>query len=186
METIKIRKKTFQKVMSASALLALTLMVAACTPDNQVQKTQLPKTVDWLTVTDHNNQIERRFSAIVRPAQTAEISFEVAGKVSDVYVELGQEFKKGDILAALDARAYALTVKQRQGQLSEAKARLFEAESDFKRKADLVKDGAVSQSVYDIAKAQFKTAQDQVDIAKSSLELAEKDLADTKIHAPYD
>jgi RND family efflux transporter MFP subunit len=109
----------------------------------------------------------------------------VTGKVQEVYFELGEGFEKGQPLAKLDQINYELAVKEREGQLSEAKARLLESRRDFERKSDLVKDGAVSKSQFDISKSQFETAKDQVDIAKARLGMAKEDLDDTTLKAPY-
>lgn len=177
-----------QKLTRISPLvvaIAVTLLLSACGSEEEAPSPP-PKTVAWITLENGSKVVERQLSGVLQPAETAQVSFEVSGKVKEVNYELGQSYKAGDILAALDERTYQLTVEQRQGELSEARARLVEAENDFRRKEDLVRDGAVSKSQFDISKSQYETAKDQVAIARSRLDIAQEDLDETKILAPYD
>ncbi|MAI36437.1 MAG: efflux RND transporter periplasmic adaptor subunit [Alteromonadaceae bacterium TMED7] len=160
-----------------------TLILGACSEEKTVQK--LVKPVSTMIIGETKTYESRVVSGVVQPSDTTQLSFEVTGKVQEVYFELGEGFEKGQPLAKLDQINYELAVKEREGQLSEAKARLLESRRDFERKSDLVKDGAVSKSQFDISKSQFETAKDQVDIAKARLGMAKEDLDDTTLKAPY-
>lgn len=144
-----------------------------------------PKPVSTITLSETQNFNKRIISGVVQPSDTTELSFEVSGKVEEVYFELGEAFKKGDKLAELEQTNYQLAVREREGQVSEARARLLETEQDFKRKRDLIKDGAVSKSQFDISKSQYESAKDQVEIAKARLGMAKENLKDTILIAPY-
>lgn len=170
--------------MKRTLMIALcTLILGACSEEKTVQK--LVKPVSTMIIGETKTYESRVFSGVVQPSDTTQLSFEVTGKVQEVYFELGEGFEKGQPLAKLDQINYELAVKEREGQLSEAKARLLESRRDFERKSDLVKDGAVSKSQFDISKSQFETAKDQVDIAKARLGMAKEDLDDTTLKAPY-
>jgi RND family efflux transporter MFP subunit len=171
-------------IMKRTLMIALcTLILGACSEEKTVQK--LVKPVSTMIIGETKTYESRVFSGVVQPSDTTQLSFEVTGKVQEVYFELGEGFEKGQPLAKLDQINYELAVKEREGQLSEAKARLLESRRDFERKSDLVKDGAVSKSQFDISKSQFETAKDQVDIAKARLGMAKEDLDDTTLKAPY-
>ena len=170
--------------MKRTLMIALcTLILGACSEEKTVQK--LVKPVSTMIIGETKTYESRVVSGVVQPSDTTQLSFEVTGKVQEVYFELGEGFEKGQPLAKLDQINYELAVKEREGQLSEAKARLLESMRDFERKSDLVKDGAVSKSQFDISKSQFETAKDQVDIAKARLGMAKEDLDDTTLKAPY-
>ena len=170
--------------MKRTLMIALcTLILGACSEEKTVQK--LVKPVSTMIIGETKTYESRVVSGVVQPSDTTQLSFEVTGKVQEVYFELGEGFEKGQPLAKLDQINYELAVKEREGQLSEAKARLLESRRDFERKSDLVKDGAVSKSQFDISKSQFETAKDQVDIAKARLGMAKEDLDDTTLKAPY-
>ncbi|WP_440656719.1 efflux RND transporter periplasmic adaptor subunit [Candidatus Pelagibacter sp. HIMB1509] len=170
--------------MKRTLMIALcTLILGACSEEKTVQK--LVKPVSTMIIGETKTYESRVVSGVVQPSDTTQLSFEVTGKVQEVYFELGEGFEKGQPLAKLDQINYELAVKEREGQLSEAKARLLESRRDFERKSDLVKDGAVSKSQFDISKSQFEIAKDQVDIAKARLGMAKEDLDDTTLKAPY-
>lgn len=164
-------------------LFALLFLVA-CSEEKVHEKSAKPVSTTVLSTT--KNYVSRTISGLVQPSDTTELSFEVPGKLEDVYLELGEKITKGQHLAKLEQINYRLAVEERKGQLSEAKSRLLEAERDFKRKRDLVKDGAVSRSQFDIAKSLFETAKDQVNISEARLAMAQEDLSDTILVAPYD
>ena len=142
--------------MKRTLMIALcTLILGACSEEKTVQK--LVKPVSTMIIGETKTYESRVVSGVVQPSDTTQLSFEVTGKVQEVYFELGEGFEKGQPLAKLDQINYELAVKEREGQLSEAKARLLESRRDFERKSDLVKDGAVSKSQFDISKSQFET-----------------------------
>ena len=167
-------------------LLLAAFSLAACGNADGKPTELPPKTVAWIQIKSGDGQVNRRLSGIVAPADEAELSFEVPGKVETVNVELGETFQKEDVLATLDDRAYVLTVRQREGELSGARAQFEEARNDFRRKRNLIEAGAVSRSDFDLSKAAFEAARNQVVVAEARLDLAKEDLEDTRLAAPYD
>ncbi len=145
-----------------------------------------PKPVVPLTLQKDGGLDGQTISGVVQPKDTASVSFEVSGKVEKVFYELGERFKKGAVLASLDDRIFQLEVNQRKSQLSEAKARLAEAQNDYNRLKKLNQSGAIADAELDVARAQFISARDQVEIAKAQLGIAQENLDDTRIIAPYD
>ena len=120
----------------------------------------------------------REFSDIVEALGTARaresvtLSPRVSDTVSRVAFDDGQMVKKGDLLVALEDA-------EERAQLEEARANLFEAESQFSRTEDLVTRGNASTATLD---AQRRAVQE----AKYRLEAAEARLADRRIVAPFD
>lgn len=175
-----------ERYLTPPLLLLAAFGLAACGSANGKPTELPPKTVAWIQLESGNGHVNRRLSGVVAPADEAELSFEVDGKVETVNVELGGTFQKEDVLAALDDRVYALTVRQREGELSEARAQLEEARNDFRRKRNLIEAGAVSRSDFDLSKAAFQANRNRVAVAEARLDLAREDLADTRLTAPYD
>lgn len=167
-----------------SLFLLLTVLLLGCGEEEKTENP--PRPVKSMVVEAIKSYEERIVSGIIQPADTAELSFEVPGKVDEVYFELGERFQENDVLARLEQTNYELAVKEREGQLSETRARFLEAKRDYNRKADLVKDGAVSRAEYDLAKSEFESAKDQIKIAEARLGLAQEDLNDTVLSAPYE
>ena len=120
----------------------------------------------------------REFSDIVEALGTARAreSVVLTPRVSDtvrtVAFDDGQMVKKGDLLVSLEDA-------EEQAQLDEARANLFEAESQFARTEDLVTRGNASTATLDAQRR-------RVDEARFRLEAAEARLADRRIVAPFD
>ena len=49
---------------------------------------------------------KRRFSGVVEAADNSSISFEVAGNVHEVHVDVGQKVENGQVLAVMDDRTF--------------------------------------------------------------------------------
>lgn len=120
----------------------------------------------------------REFSDIVEALGTARAreSVVLTPRVSDtvrrVAFEDGQMVKKGDLLVALEDAEEA-------AQLSEAKANLQEAQSQFARTEDLVTRGNASTATLDAQRRRVSEAQFR-------LVAAEARMADRRIVAPFD
>jgi membrane fusion protein (multidrug efflux system) len=100
------------------------------------------------------------------------VSTDLAGVVSEIAFESGQQIKKGEVLVQLDSR-------QEEAQLQSANARLDLAKTDLKRKEELVQKKA-------IAPAEFDTAQSELRQAEAAVEEAKAVIARKRIVAPFD
>ncbi|MEW9799288.1 efflux RND transporter periplasmic adaptor subunit [Alteromonas sp. CYL-A6] len=157
--------------------------LTAC--DSQQSDVSRLRSVMATTVSAFDGQQQHKLSGVTQSAETSQLSFEVAGIVNTVKVNLGDEIQKGQLLATIDDKVFSLAVKQRQGALSEVLARLEEARRDYRRKQQLRESGAVSEAELDIASTQLTALEDQVDIARAQLALAQEELDDTRLVAPY-
>jgi RND family efflux transporter MFP subunit len=144
-----------------------------------------PKPIAWTKVSRFEAAETRNLPGVLRPVQEAPLSFEVAGRIETLSVEIGDSFEAGEVLATLDRRSYELALEERKGQLAEARAQLSEAQEDFERQKQLYEEGWVSKSAFDRAKSQLETARSRVDTAQARVDIAQEDLQDTRLTAPY-
>jgi HlyD family secretion protein len=126
-----------------------------------------------------------------------DLGFRVSGRIASIPFEEGAQVPEGAVLASLDktpltdqfnaAEAQIAVsaaeldkrrngnrpqdVAQAQAKLAEMQANLASAKEDYDRRSDLVKSGAVSQSVYDATVAKYRAAQAQVAAAQQALSL---------------
>ena len=96
------------------------------------------------SVNDSQNSV--RF--LLRPKNEAMIASQMNGVISDIKFNVGQRFKKGDVLISLQCGI-------QNAQLSAQKARMQEALLTHKSNQELLAGNAVSQYEVDITKAQF-------------------------------
>jgi len=142
--------------------------------------------IAWTEVQLSKLEQIRTLSGIVAPVEATSLSFEVSGKVQSVKVNLGNNVSKGQELARLNQRSFNLSLQSAQAQLEQAQATSQEADNEFKRYSQLVEQGVVSKSGFDTAKAMAGSSKSAVDVAQAQLEIAQKNLQDSIMLAPYD
>ena len=138
-------------------------------------------------------------SGYVTARRQATVSAKVTGKVTEVLIEEGQQVKEGAVLARLDdteakaqlALAQAQLVAARS-QLAEIQAQLVQAERDYGRQDELARKNLISAQALDAALAQRDTlrarlgsADEQVRVARESVAVAQVQLDNTVIRAPF-
>lgn len=108
----------------------------------------------------------------VRAKESATIAARVPGTIDDLLVAEGDVVKKGTPLFRVDRANLENAAKL--AEVSNEKAQL-----DFARLSRLVKDGAVTRDAFEKAEVQAKSAALQ-------LAVAQKNLADSEVKAPFD
>ncbi|MGV2873451.1 efflux RND transporter periplasmic adaptor subunit [Colwellia sp. E150_009] len=164
--------------------IILTSFLLSCSEQPVTTETPI-RPIAWTKVTESSLQQLRTLSGIVAPVEAASLSFEVNGKVQSVEVKLGDTVQKGDVLAQLNHRSFELSSKSAQAQLDKAKSDWVEAKNSFTRFKQLIKQGLVSQSGFDNAKANFESSKSAVNVAQAQLDIAKKNLQDSTLIAPY-
>jgi RND family efflux transporter MFP subunit len=138
-------------------------------------------------------------SGYVTARRQATVSAKITGKVSEVLIEEGQQVKEGAILARLDdteARAQLTLARaqlaQARSQEGEIRAMLAQAERDYTRQQELYQRQLVAAQALDAALAQRDTLRarlahniEQVRVATESVRVAEVQLDNTIIRAPF-
>lgn len=120
----------------------------------------------------------------IRPFDEVEISSEVAGRVQQLFAEVGDRVRKDDLLCRLDPTTFDLSLRQAEAALEAARANLELARKELDRKKDLVSDHTIPQADFDRARAQADLAEAQVREAEAARGLAEHRLKMTGIRAP--
>ncbi|GHE92970.1 efflux RND transporter periplasmic adaptor subunit [Thalassotalea profundi] len=165
-------------------ILLFTFMLNACS-EQAVTAEKAIRPIAWVEVSESTIKQLRTLSGIVAPVEATQLSFEVSGKVETVDVRLGDAVEKGQILSQLNHRNFDLSLQSAQAQLDKANSALSEAKSSFERYSQLIKQGLVSQSVYDNAQASFDSSKSAVGVAQAQVDIANKNLQDSTLRAPY-
>ena len=115
-----------------------------------------PSRVSGTTLTVQEVEIPQELTVMAQVISKtlAQVSPQVPGRVSRIYVEVGAKVKAGDPLVALAAPEY-------QARLAQAQARLTQAAADFERYQRLLKEGAVSPQEFQAMESRYKAAQAQ-------------------------
>jgi RND family efflux transporter MFP subunit len=138
-------------------------------------------------------------SGYVTARRQATVSAKITGKVTEVRIEEGMRVEAGAVLARLDdteakaqlalARAQLAAAQSQEGEI---RALLQQAERDYARAEELFGRQLVSAQSIDAARAQRDTLRarlaanaEQVRVARESVTVAEVQLANTVIRAPF-
>ncbi|MCU4676804.1 efflux RND transporter periplasmic adaptor subunit [Catenovulum sp. 2E275] len=167
------------------SLLFSCAILLACQPQNNQAELE-PRSIAWLKVEQQALTQVRHLAGELQSVDFAPLSFQVAGKVEKVWVNLGDTVKAGDKLAQLQPENYQLSLQAAEGELHKAQAALIDRQAEFERFAKLKQEQLVSASAFDNAKSQFESAKSSVEVAKSQFNIAQKNLTDTLLIAPYD
>ncbi len=171
--------------MRALLFIFIALLLVGCNePAKEITKPIRP--IMWTKVEISPFEQIRTLSGIIAPVEATKLSFEVQGKIQDIDVNLGNEVVKGQELARLDQRNFSLGLQSAQAQYQQAKATLIDAQNSHNRYEKLLKQGVVSQSGFDNAKATYDASKSAADVAQAQLEIASKNLQDSILLAPYD
>jgi membrane fusion protein (multidrug efflux system) len=116
----------------------------------------------------------------------SEVAANVSGRIISAPVERGQAVRKGQVLAVVDARAAGLSASAATAQSKVAETQEKLAQADCERADLLMQKGAISKSEYDKMKSQCSTQVFSSKAALANAALAQKQLGDTVIRAPFD
>lgn len=126
-------------------------------------------------------------SGNIAPWQEAIVSAQLGGSpISDVLVDVGDEVKKGQLLAKFDETSVKAALNQYQAQVAEAQARLIDAKSAAQRANKLRKSGNISEQDLIAAQTSANAAEAQLKAANARLESEKLMLGYTRVVAPDD
>ncbi|MEZ8826528.1 efflux RND transporter periplasmic adaptor subunit [Vibrio amylolyticus] len=178
----------YQKLSSLSLTVSAMLLLSAC---SEVQTAEAPSrtllTVESQPVIEQQSySVGREYVGVINSAQRANLGFELSGKVSDIYVDVGQTVTKGQKLVTLDTQLLGSELKELQAQLDEVKAQQKLTETNLNRQHALKKKGYSSDSEIDALVSQKDALAANLLRIQSAVEANRLKLKKSTIRAPYD
>jgi membrane fusion protein, multidrug efflux system len=122
----------------------------------------------------------------VEAYSTVSIKSQIDGKIAAVYFHEGQAVKKGDLLVQIGPQPFEAALRQAEADLARDRAQLFQASTNEKRYAFLLKQGVGSQQQYDQAHANAAALRATVMADEAAVQTAKINLGYTKIRSPID
>lgn len=140
--------------------VSLVLMISCGKKKENVQKTEKKRVESVKVMTLHpvvvSKQIE--YSSTLESYENINAAPAIQASIDKIFVEVGSEVKKGDVLFEMD-----------QTQLKTTKTSLDNLKSNYDRMVELRKENIVSQQDFDAVKAQYLST-------KESYEMLEKNI----------
>src|SRR3954469_8360478 len=120
------------------------------------------------------------------PVKNVDLVARVQGFLQSIDYQDGAFVKQGTQLFTIEPETYKLKLDQAQAAEAGAQASLRQAESDFKRQADLVQKQAVSQATLDSSTSTRDNAQANLQQAQANTKIAQVNYGYTNVIAPFD
>jgi len=158
--------------MKRNAITAMFLCVAAvpaavCYADTRVDYLQIEREVSFAS--------KRVYAGTAVAKRASELGFKQGGEIFELTVDIGDQVKKGDLLARLDSQSLQAAVNQAQADVAFAEASLAAQRADTQlaieteqRFRNLKAKGHVSAQDYDEARLALRAKQAQMKVATAS------------------
>ncbi|MYE11841.1 MAG: efflux RND transporter periplasmic adaptor subunit [Gammaproteobacteria bacterium] len=182
-------------------LLAITGAVLACAPFvSGALSSRSGTLVETAVVTARSLRPSVLSSGRIAHEDEVNLTAEVLGKVEAVHVEEGQSVRRGDLVLAVDSRAYAADVLHQRSavhleeiDIERRQARIANLERQLERSRRLFEEDlldAHSLEVlgheFDLARIDLRSTTERLQQARARLEQAESRLERTHVRAPID
>lgn len=125
-------------------------------------------------------------TGIIKPQVGAEVKIgsRASGTVTELYVNIGNQVKKGQLLAELDNSEYEALVRQSQANLNYSKVGLKYSEIELSRMKNLTQKDFASKQALDEAQKAYEFGKAKCMQEEANLDFANIRLGYTRIYAP--
>lgn len=151
-------------------ITAILLMQSGCKPHDE--RSETIQTVKVSPAVAYGEEASVSFPGKVKAASEVNLSFRISGPIAKIHVAEGQAICKGQVLAEMDARDYAI-------QLAATEAEYNQVKAEAERIMQLYEMQSVAENDYDKAVSGLKQITAKYHAHKNAL-------ADTKLLAPFD
>jgi len=129
---------------------------------------------------------ELQVPAETASVNTSQLSSEIVGNVDEVFTDVGEQFKQGDVLLKLDSTDYELAYQLLQTNLTSNAARIKQAELRLKRANDLNENNYIAADDLLARQTDLSVLKAEKSSLKINLKQAQRNIDKTIIIAPYD
>ena len=167
-------------------LIPALFLLSACGDSQTETEDEVIRGLKAYRITQTANTELRRYPSIVEPAKESKLSFEVAGQMLEIELEVGQKVIEGEVLAELNSTSLELQEQEARARLEEAQANVRNAQADYDRKSKLRNDGFVTQAEFDQSSSTLSGSKALVSQAQKQLDIATENLSKATLISPFD
>lgn len=182
---------TLQYTRSAQALL-LGASLASCGGETAAAGDATTTPVTMTVGTENIALVVRSMvasgpgiSGTLSAEREATLRAEIGGPVLATFADQGSRVARGAVLARLDDRTVRDQFLSARGGASIAQSSLNMAQRELDRYTKLKEAGAIADREYESVKWNFEAAESQLADAKARLTLAQKQIDDAQVRAPF-
>ena len=163
--------KLYRILTSIVIALIILFTIQGCSGDSKDKSDEKDKThytdtisVEAQLIKTGELSVTKTFSGTLEGEEQANIVAKIPERTMKINVKVGDYVKAGDILFELDKSGA-------QSQFYQAQAAYLNAQKNFERMQNLLKEGAVSQQAFDGVQTQYEVAKANFDAARSTVEI---------------
>ncbi|GAM63040.1 membrane fusion protein [Vibrio ishigakensis] len=166
--------------------MSVATALAGCSEQPAEVVDKSPRPVNVIELGDYQGDFQQIFAGRLESVYEAHVSFRVPGTIEAIYVSPGDQVKKGDKLAQLDAHDYQVALIELEARLSEAESAKRLAESELRRVKQAISENAIAKVNLDRARSGYERARAAVEVVKQNIIKAEDAIRYTTLRAPFD
>ncbi|WP_207532765.1 efflux RND transporter periplasmic adaptor subunit [Desertivirga arenae] len=166
-------------------LIVLNLYLVACSSEKSSQHKENKTEYPVVQVSTIDTTLYSEYVADIQAVKNVELRARISGFLERIYVDEGQEVKKGQLLFSLNNTEQNAGVKSAEANLNNALAEAKATSLDLQRVKLLVDKNVLSRSALELAFAKNNASKAKVDDAKASLVHAQARLSYTNIRSPF-
>ncbi len=170
------------KISTLLVITVLTFSVACKQKKKVIDEVQELPVLELRTI---DTSLFRSYVADIQAVQNVEIRNRIPGFLEKIYVDEGQQVRKGQLLFHIEDKQYLEDVARAKAALSISVAESKSAELELQRVKLLVDRNVVTGSELDVAKAKLSAAQAKIQEQQSALSNSQTKLSYTDVIAPF-
>ena len=173
--------RTTAALLAAIAVASLTACGSSDTPAPAATRTDLKLGIVEMREVDLSYSSE----AVVEAVRQSTVAAQIAGRVVDIRLDVGDFVRRGEVIVRIDERAATQAVEASQAQVAEADAALRNARANYERSRQLLAQKFISQAALDKAEADYKAAAARVTALLAGAGQVATERSFATIVAPY-
>jgi len=165
----KVMRIFFLSLLGAAVLGTFYFLWKKAQPVETVYELVSPETGTIETKTVATGNVEPRYEILIKP--------QISGIISELLKEAGQLVKSGEIIAVVKVIPEMVQLNSAESRVNIANINFQQIETTFKRDEQLHKQGIMTTQEYDVSKANYLKAKEELANAQSALEIVRDGIA---------
>lgn len=163
----------------------LALLSVGCSQEEPERAGASVPVLETVVISPRPTPIERLLDGTVEAVNQGTVAAQTSGRVTEILYDVNDFVPAGAVIMRLRATEQQSGLKQAEAALQEARARELEAQTRYKRVADMYERQVVPKATFDEATAARDSAVARLAAARAALDTAKEGVSYTEIRAPY-
>ncbi len=193
MSSLNLNQSLFQ------VIILFVLIFSSCGNEKKEVIEQVIRPVKYGEVIMSGDILNETFSGSAQSSKESKMSFKVGGTITKINVHVGDQVKRGELIAKVDQTDYSVQYQQSlanmksvETQIQSAKSQLVNSKATYERIEKLYENNSVSISEFEQAKSGFELAEAahnaslaQANASKKQVESAQNQVKYSNLLAPF-